>query len=412
MASEPAQDLLRLKDVQGSARMGEGTMSDGATADGREPEARERRRAAKLKPERAVDGSRSDRTAILHLGMHKTGSTAIQWAFANYADERIEYLDLGSQPNHSHVLSQAFDAHARPRSFDSPDSQGRRQERRDARRMIEDALHATSRSVLLSGEHLWSFRDGDSHRKCARFLRRHVGRIEALAYIRSPVSFAQSAFQERVRRKLGAFSLRTLLPRYREPAERWTEALDGAEPTFALFHPSALRDGDVVHDIAGRLGLDIARARRDRRHANTSLSAEATAVLFLLRRTQGAAPYRGSGQRVNAQVVGLLRGFGSSRFAFAPEATAPILVERAVDIAWMEKRLGQPFPPDSPPEHAVIFGSEEDILAYARRLGPGLADFLASKGVPVAAADRSTEALLGALCDWCEAKLATSKAKG
>lgn len=47
------------------------------------------------------------RTVYLHVGMHKTGSTAIQSAFSGFDDGKTKYADLGYQ-NHSIPFCTAF----------------------------------------------------------------------------------------------------------------------------------------------------------------------------------------------------------------------------------------------------------------------------------------------------------------
>ena len=48
---------------------------------------------------------------VLHISMHKTGSTAIQTALARYNKDGVRYAKLG-RPNHSVSLMLAFDPEA------------------------------------------------------------------------------------------------------------------------------------------------------------------------------------------------------------------------------------------------------------------------------------------------------------
>ena len=54
------------------------------------------------------------RRAILHIGMHKTGSSSIQETLARVPLQGAVYL-LPETPNHSAVLSQAFEPKPRSR---------------------------------------------------------------------------------------------------------------------------------------------------------------------------------------------------------------------------------------------------------------------------------------------------------
>lgn len=337
-----------------------------------------------------------ERRVLLHLGMHKTGSTSIQAVWNGYKDERIEYAALGL-PNHSLTLMRAFlEGKAADRVYRNSDAERRAKQHEAALRRLDEVLEGTDRSVILSGESLFRF-EKDACRRATEFLRRHVGRIDALLYVRAPESFARSVFQERLKKGEASFDLHNIVPAYRARSLGWAEAL-GAEPSYVLFDRATLHEGDVVADFGMRLGLDPAwaKSREHLQNRNTSLSAEAMAALYVLRHRRGA-PASDEEERVRQRrLIEVLGGYGQRRFDFGRELIEAELAKRAGEIAWMEERLGRPFPREAVKD-PVVFGSEREILDYGEAQAPALRDYLRARGIVGGKAGDSVAELLEAV---------------
>lgn len=336
---------------------------------------------------------RDERRVLLHLGMHKTGSTSIQAVWNGYKDERTEYAALGL-PNHSLVLQRAFlEGKAADRVYKNSTEERRPKQQEAALRRLDEVLSGTGRSVILSGESLFRF-DRDSARRTAEFLRGHVARIDSLLYVRAPESFARSVFQERLKKGEASFDLRHIVPAYKSRSLHWAEAL-GAEPTYVMFDRPTLHEGDVVADFGMRAGLDLAwaRSRAHLQNRNTSLSAEAMAALYVLRHRLGV-PAAHEEERVRQRrLVEVLQGFGTRRYDFGRDLMQAALDERAEDIAWIQERMGRTFPAE-PVKDPVVFGSESDILAYGEAQAPALREHLRAQGIIGARVDGSVVDLL------------------
>ena len=338
----------------------------------------------------------AERRVLLHLGMHKTGSTSIQAVWNGYKDERIEYAALGL-PNHSLVLQRAFlDGKAADRVYKNSDGAKRSRQHEAARRRLDHALGGTKRSVILSAESLFRF-EGEACRRTAEFLRSHVGRIDALLYIRAPESFARSVFQERLKKGEASFDLRHIIPAYKARALNWAGAL-GAEPTYVMFDRATLHEGDVVMDFGMRAGLDLgwARSRAHLQNRNTSLSAEAMAALYVLRHRLGAPPPHEEERVRQRRLIEVLGGFGSRRYDFGRDLMQAALDERAEDIAWIEGRLGRSFPSETVKD-PVVFGSERDIVEYGEAQARALREHLRAEGIIGSKVDGSVVDLLQAV---------------
>jgi hypothetical protein len=321
-----------------------------------------------------------DRRVLLHLGMHKTGSTSIQAVWNGYKDERIEYAPLGL-PNHSLVLQRAvLEGKAADRVYKNSDAVKRPRQQEAAVQRLEAVLGGTSRSLILSAESLFRF-DAEACHRCVALLRRHVDRIDPLLYIRAPESFARSVFQERLKKGEASFELRHIIPAYKARSLNWAEAL-GREPSYVMFDRATLHEGDVVMDFGTRAGLDLgwARSRAHLQNRNTSLSAEAMAALYVLRHRLGAPPSHEEERVRQRRLIEVLGGFGTRRYDFGRNLMQAALDERAEDIAWIEGRLGRSFPSETVKD-PVVFGSEREILEYGEAQAGALREHLRAEGI-------------------------------
>ncbi len=347
---------------------------------------------AGVRGSRSVTGAKGEREAVLHLGMRKAGSTSIQAACAGYADGTTSYLP-SPDPNHSYLLVLAFDQGIK---LTREEPEVREALCVAARDQLSAALdETTSSSVLLSAEGLSNFRSTDGYRDCVAFLHGRVGSVRAIAYIRDPISFSASLFCQKIRIGDAPLDLLTYFPLYRDHFAVWEEALQG-RVEYVLFDPSAFHRGNLLDDFAHRAGLDRALMRSLPKRSNVSLSAEATAVLAMLRETEAHELGQLAAHGQVKRLQGLLRSFGSGRVAFTPAQIEAAMDLHASQVAWMEGRLGCRMPP--PPTGGIEFAGLADFLAFGRSLGPALGDHLARHRA-IKPADAEAHALLLRLVD-------------
>ena len=209
---------------------------------------------------------------ILHAGMHKTGSTAIQEMFgthgvagvavpgvavsggprANLSDIVLLLFAEGPLLDKIHAarwphLSRRAPLRARARSRDQLAAQ-----------IAAWLADGTAPRFLVSAEDI-SAPDFD-HAAVARmaaFFDRFGAETHVHAYARAPASFMQSAFQQRVKQeKPGAVDLDAagLWPRYRARFEPLDDVFGPDRVHLRAFDPDAFTGGDVVADFAGWLG--------------------------------------------------------------------------------------------------------------------------------------------------------------
>lgn len=300
------------------------------------------------------------RTCIIHVGMGKSGSTAIQSAFRAIRSDRIVYADLPSKDQGLDAIAM-FSSRLAPLSGYVNVSQhallarGERLRERLRRQIAQDR-----RDLFISGESISVYFGVDEVEAAIRFLSPHFGRIRVLAYIREPFGYIKSLHIQTVR--FASLNPAGMFLQYRRAFEPWVAALGEPNVDLVPYERTRLPEGDVLRDVEVRLGL--ARSTLTATKSNVSPGAEGYAILF--------ANYR----KLNAGRLSLLReaqlraelrparAYGGRSFSLAPEACASIVADNRGEIDWIESHMGVPF---ATPENAEItFNSEDDILRFAQ----------------------------------------------
>ena len=217
---------------------------------------------------------------ILHVGMHKTGTTSIQEALAGYDDGRTCYAQLGGS-NHSVPVSTIF---SRRR-----DGHPALAERGMARAEVDTmragylaALDAHLRDaarerLVISGEGIGSMREPDKRALVEHFTSRGLD-VTVVCFTRDPASVTTSIVQQRI--KGGRTALDKVQLDYRQPIEAFSRLLPRDRVIVHDFQSAIDSDGDVVAAFARICGLDTRRIPPVRRNESLSLAATRLMLLF------------------------------------------------------------------------------------------------------------------------------------
>lgn len=317
------------------------------------------------------------RSCILHIGMPKTGTTHIQRAIHRYDDGAVMVPHLGG-PNQSGHLINAFgsrtDIVARNMRLGAPNWLVRIWGT-GTRRRIARALSGERVNFILTGEKLAGGFTADDVARLRDFLLKFVDAVRVLAYVRDPVGLIQSGLQQRIRRQAASLSPEKLAPRYRQKISPWLDEMGAGCVSLVAYRRANFPGGDVLADFCARTGIEPGRTKVPD-WPNTSLSAEAFALLFTFRQLR---PQADAGRSILANTTrarARLSGFGGRRMALGAPITGPVLERAAADIAWMEQAMGEPFLQDPPAENQLSFESAEEIAEFAFSVLPEFADCL------------------------------------
>lgn len=321
----------------------------------------------------------SARRILLHLGMNKTGSTALQVALRGYRTAEWAMLDIPGFTQ-TQAMCLAFRNTVPPQLYVSRDEAGRAAERAKARAALEQALAEEHRSVIISSEFLSDFTgDGEVEGTLAA-LRRHAEDITAIVYLRDPAGYAASLYQQSLKTRLPGADLRGLYPRYRRRLRPWVKTLGRRGVIFRPYSPEAYPGDALMRDFAAHGGIDPTAMKPVPRRANASLSAEATALLYCYRQEHPQMPGDPAWRRAEAKMVLRLKGFGERSFSFSPAATAHIIDGHEADLAWAEARLGTGFAPQAATGMALRLDSPEQFADVAQESFADFREWLATCG--------------------------------
>jgi hypothetical protein len=268
---------------------------------------------------------------ILHIGMHKTGTTAVQEALAGFDDGQTRMAAL-RHPNHSIQMLTCFAQdptkyHVWVRQGIDPERVLR--VRAAMRRELLAELSLPRRQLVISGEEMSLMRP-PSVLEMADFFAPYAADVSVLAWLRPAVGYIGSALQQMIR----AGQATALLPRpsYRARFAPFADRYGRGAMTYRLYREG----GSTVTEFCDLLGIPP-QAVQDRRD-NVSLSDTAMRLIWLLNRTGPATT--GTPARLaarSATIRHLARRF-PGRFALPPDLAAAG-IDRA-DIAWAEAETG------------------------------------------------------------------------
>ena len=305
---------------------------------------------------------------ILHFGMHKTGSTSIQESlWRNLDDPAFHYITFG-EPNSNGKIATAFrnnpenDHYSKKRALTK--KQVNQRKAVYLNKLNDELKAAGNRTMILSSELI--SRPGFQYDELARLCEFIVSRghpIMAVGYIRSPKSFMESMFQQKV--KGGGqknFMLDGLYPEYRLRFEKFEQLIGRDNIHYWKFNPESFPNHCVVQDFCTRTGVSLRSAGIIK--ANDGLSLPALALLYSYRKL---GPGYGSGPGAvadNHRLFNYLRKLPGPKLRFHSSLVEPIIDQHLDDIKWMEHRLGDSLEESLTKDDHQAISSEQEIFSH------------------------------------------------
>lgn len=308
------------------------------------------------------------RELLLHVGMHKTGTTSIQQTLHAHVpllqDHGYSWFDAGDA-NHSGAVYSAFTD--KPHLYHENRRRGLHQPEDGARRaaacraQLADFLtRASGPRMILSGEDISALRKDGVDRMLAAF-RPLVDRIIVIGFVRPPRSYVESAIQQRIKggETLAGLHRRPVTPRYRERFAPFLSAPEVYQVLLHPFTPETLEQGCSVATFLRLIGapeslyprISVVRSNTGGSHLARVLALAANEAVPVFGPDGGPNPGRA------ARLTRFLDGLPGPRFEVPAEFVAASLAACGDDIAWMEGQLGAPFAAAQKTTHEAGVGS-------------------------------------------------------
>lgn len=296
---------------------------------------------ALMQPAIPKDHVAPDRTIYLHVGMHKTGTTAIQTALANYEDARIRYAQLGN-PNHSFWM---HDAYLRPggQKMRQLGYTGAHRETHiaasiRARTQLLDELKNNTKDLIISGEGLGNLTH-DEVDDLKGLLQPFASKIQLIAFVREPVSFVASAVQQRLK----SMNI-TTFPRsiYGSRLRAFVDVFGDESFIFREYQKEQLRNGSSIAEFCSIVGIPDQKVKD--RQANGSLAMQTVKLMYVL--AADITPVEKTKANVMAwrNVNSFLGQVFTEKFMLPPDLAATIYDKK--DLDWIRSVSGLDLSPD------------------------------------------------------------------
>lgn len=263
---------------------------------------------------------------ILHIGIHKTGSSSIQDSLNGFDDDRFLYLRL-RHPNHSAEFGRLF-------GF-GPKYEGSIEYNTNTINLINESIDSLSgRTLIVSGEDLSAFNPLQVG-KLANFLRSSFSEISVVSYVRPPASYITSSFQQRVKSYQVGSKDKTPIIAYRKlrPIFDTYDNEFGRENVFVYkFNPTTFPNRCVATHFSQKIGLDLSKNKIVR--SNESICRLTAQFLFCYHQHFPRAKYE-------LKLDAIFKLIDDTNFTVAPSLRKLIVENNIDDLIWMEDRLGE-----------------------------------------------------------------------
>lgn len=275
--------------------------------------------------------------AFLHIGLSKTGTTAIQVSLSKSRSKLLAngLFYPGNETDHALLLPtfhQLGPDHYRYKNAGVAPAEALRQSQAFLKQ-FEQKLRRYSGDVLMSSEYLQNMNTAAWSKLC-HYLENLGFEVHILCYLRHPVSHATSSIQQDV--KMGNTRLDELLeeprwPRARQHLVHVMKVLPKERIHLRRFE-DARADGIEI-DILRQIGYGGPLDEIERVNVNTSLSM--TGILLADART------RINAEGGNADAVNnFLFKIGGPKFALPPRTVKKVLIKAKDDLEWLNKHFG------------------------------------------------------------------------
>ena len=304
----------------------------------------------------------------LHIGMHKTGTTSLQASLAS-VDEPAgwNFIRIDGRRNMGSALYAMFASkphryHWFQKRGDTPEQVAKAGIK--LRKKFVNAINdCTQENFIISGESL-SLIDPRGIAALYEFLKPLCDEIRVIGYVRPPIAFKISFFQQRVKHSNCTFDFSDFKLNYHKRFKKFDDVFGVANVMLRIFEPAMFKNQCVVEDFCQQIGIQAPKSISVIR-VNESLCREACGILYAYRKF---GPAYGIGMDVikeSKHILAPLFAMKGTKFKVSRALVDSSLEQEEEDLQWMEQRLGASLR-ENVPDDGTEVADEADLLRIER----------------------------------------------
>lgn len=299
--------------------------------------------------------------------MHKTGTTSVQQTLASIANPKgWAYITVGGSNMggalYAMFATEPHDHYWFKRRGETADQIARNGT--ELRRKLAKAIKECSKENFIISSEALSNIDAEGISKLYDFLKPLCDEVRVIGYVRPPVGFKISFFQQRLKLRSVAFDLGKLRLKYSERFRKFDEVFGEANVLLCEFDLKSFKNRCVVQDFCEQIGVEALPSEAIVR-LNESLSREACGILYAYRKYGAPIEIGKDALKASKQLVAPFLAMGGTKFRFSKSLVMAGLAKESEDLEWMEKRLGKSLREETADDGSEV-KSEDDLLRIER----------------------------------------------
>lgn len=282
------------------------------------------------------------RLCVLHIGLHKTGTSSIQRTLAEGLDDpNFTYLNMGAV-NHSGIMTNAFGS-ARKRARHQANvgrtsDHADRIQQRVSRTLSAALADQPDKNMIISGESMSGLTQ-DELVAMRDQLQQHFTDFRIVGYVRPPKSHIQSLYQQEIKSRSVALDPQSLkrIYEFRIQLQKFDTVFGAANVNLYKYDPALFPEGDVVRHFAAKIGITVPEQLF---RTNESLKKPAVQALYAYHRLTSSPARTPRLRKTKQKVARMLSEIDGERFSISDSLLTPAVAACTESIRSLESRMG------------------------------------------------------------------------
>ena len=333
---------------------------------------------------------------IVHIGMHKTGTSSIQHNLTKMKNKNFTYFDLGPE-NHSIPIYSLFshnryEYHVHKKMGRMPCDIYNYCIRINKRIRNNIRNNITQDTFVLSAEDIVNL-SLEELKYLQKYLHIFFKNIKIVAYVRAPFSYTVSAVQQAIKSGLNRWEpgIQKQYPEYKSKFQKYDHVFTKENVYLHYFAKNNLIEHDITKDFLAKNNLYV--NQENFATHNETLALEAVALLYIYNKYGSTPNLSAKGNLAKSKLINSLSKIGEKKFSISKKRLNPILDTHREDLMWIEKRMHMKLSDEvTYCETKDAVASEEDLYEVAKMVIHDLENLIVKKNLFISYFTKNTVA--------------------